>query len=141
MPLARYALYAQGVQIYVAPTYDSGPAWIGTLQHIAREGRCYVVGCGVPIRNADIPADFPERENFYPKSEDWINPGDSVVIAPSGEIIAGPMHEAKGLLYAEVEAERASTAKRALDVAGHYSRPDIFTLQVKRKPQVPIAYE
>jgi nitrilase len=141
MPLARYALYAQGVQIHVAPTYDSGPAWIGSLRHIAREGRCYVVGAGVPIQPADIPADFPERDALYPEAEEWINPGDSVVIAPGGEILAGPLHEAKGLLYANIEADKVGAAKRALDVAGHYSRPDIFTLQVNRKPQVPIAYE
>ena len=138
MPLARYALYAQGVEIYIAPTYDSGDAWIGTLQHIAREGRCWVVGSGNLIRGADIPADFPDRDRLYPNPEEWVNDGDSVVIAPGGEIIAGPLRREEGILFAEVDTARAITAKRALDVVGHYSRPDIFTLHIDTRPQSPL---
>ncbi len=141
MPLARYTLYSQGIEIYIAPTYDSGDGWIGTMQHIAREGRCWVIGSGVVLTNSDIPADFPEKENLYPKSEQWINPGDSAVIAPGGEIVAGPMRKEKGILYAEVDPARVGIAKRALDVAGHYARPDIFTLHVNTQPQSPIKFE
>lgn len=141
MPLARYALYAQGIEIYVAPTYDSGEGWIGSMQHIAREGRCWVICAGVALTRSDIPEDFPQRDTLYPEGNEWINPGDSLVVAPGGEIIAGPMHEEKGLLYAEVDASLSSRAKRALDVAGHYSRPDIFTLKVNRKSQSPIEFD
>ena len=141
MPLARYSLYAQGIEIYIAPTYDSGDGWIGTLQHIAREARCWVLSSGVIMANSDIPDDFPDRETLYPHSEDWINPGDSAVIAPGGEIVTGPMHQEKGVLYADVNPERAAVAKHALDVVGHYARPDIFTLHVNRQPQRPIAFE
>jgi nitrilase len=84
MPLARYALYSQGVEIYIAPTYDSGDGWIGTLQHIAREGRCWVVGCGNLMQGSDFPADFPDKSRLYPDAEEWVNPGDSVIIAPGG---------------------------------------------------------
>lgn len=66
MPLARYALYSQGIEIYIAPTYDSGEEWIGTMQHIAREGRCWVIGSGVALTYSDIPADFPDRESLFP---------------------------------------------------------------------------
>jgi len=90
MPLARYALYAQGIEVYIAPTYDSGDGWIGTLQHIAREGCCWVVGCGNLMKGSDIPDDFPEKSSLYPDSDEWVNPGDSIVIAPGGEIVAGP---------------------------------------------------
>ena len=138
MPLARYALYAQGVEIYIAPTYDSGGAWIGTLQHIAREGRCWVVGSGNLIKGSDIPADFPDKDRLYPDPEEWVNDGDSVVIAPGGEIIAGPLRREEGILFAEIDSSRAATAKRALDVAGHYSRPDIFTLHIDTRPQTPL---
>ena len=141
MPLARYALYSQGIEIYVAPTYDSGDGWIGTMQHIAREGRCWVICSGVVLTNSDIPADFPEKENLYPNSEEWINPGDSAIIAPGGEIVAGPMRKKKAILYAEVDPKHAGIAKRALDVAGHYARPDIFTLHVNTQPQRPIEFE
>jgi len=141
MPLARYALYSQGIEIYIAPTYDSGDDWIGTLQHIAREGRCWVAGSGVVLIRSDIPADFPEKETLYPDSEEWINPGDSVVIAPGGEIVAGPLRQEKGLLYADVDPGRVGIARRALDVAGHYARPDVFTLHVDTRPQSPIEFE
>ena len=140
MPLARYTLYSQGVEIYIAPTYDSGDGWIGTMQHIAREGRCWVICSGVALTNSDIPPDFPNRDNLYPASEEWINPGDSAVIAPGGEIVAGPMHREKGILYATVDTERASIAKRDLDITGHYARPDIFTLEVDTRAQSPISY-
>lgn len=138
MPLARYALYSQGIEIYIAPTYDSGDGWLGTLQHIAREGRCWVVGSGVVLSNSDIPGDFPERDRLYPTTEEWINPGDSCVIAPGGEITAGPMHQEKGILYAEIDTRRVGIRKRDLDIAGHYARPDIFTLHVDSRPQSPL---
>ena len=135
MPLARYALYAQGVEIYIAPTYDSGDGWIGTLQHIAREGCCWVVGCGNLMRASDLPDDFPEKETLYPDADEWVNPGDSVVIAPGGEIQAGPMNKESGIFYQELDIEKVRIAKRALDVTGHYSRPDIFQLQVNTQKQ------
>ena len=138
MPLARYALYSQGIEVYIAPTYDSGDAWVGTLQHIAREGRCWVVGSGTLIKAGDIPADFPDRARLYPDPDEWVNDGDSVVIAPGGEIVAGPLRKEEGILYSEIDAARAGTAKRALDVAGHYARPDIFKLHVNTTPQSPL---
>jgi nitrilase len=141
MPLARYALYAQGVEIYIAPTYDSGDGWIGSLQHIAREGCCWVVGCGCIMKGSDIPDDFPEKSSLYPDIEEWVNPGDSVVIAPGGEIMAGPMNKEVGILYHELDRERVSSAKRTLDVAGHYSRPDIFQLHVNTQAQSPCVFE
>jgi len=141
MPLARYALYSQGVEIYIAPTYDSGDGWIGTLQHIAREGCCWVVGCGNLMKGKDIPEDFPGKASLYPDTNEWVNPGDSIVIAPSGEIVAGPMREEEGILYCEIDREKVAIAKRALDVCGHYSRSDIFQLHVDTQPQSPVVFK
>ncbi|SFM21388.1 carbon-nitrogen hydrolase family protein [Marinobacter zhejiangensis] len=135
MPLARYALYAQGIEVYIAPTYDSGEGWIGTLQHIAREGRCWVLGCGVALERSDLPRDLPELQALYPQEETWINPGDSVVIAPGGEIVAGPLSNQKGYVTCEIDSSQAAAAKRALDITGHYSRPDLFTLEVDKRAQ------
>ncbi len=141
MPLARYALYSQGVEIYIAPTYDSGDDWIESLRHIAREGCCWVVGCGNLLKGSDFPEDFPEKDQLYPDADEWVNPGDSVVIAPGGEIIAGPMREQAGILYCDVDPEKVGIARRALDVAGHYSRPDIFQLHVDTRPQASIVFD
>jgi len=141
MPLARYTLYSQGIEVYLAPTYDSGDAWIRSMQHIAREGGCWVFSCGTAIHRDDIPADFPDRDRLYPDGEEWINPGDSVVVAPGGEIVAGPMHQEKGMLFYDIDLDQAAKSKRALDVAGHYARPDIFTLHVNTKPQTPTEFD
>jgi nitrilase len=141
MPLARYAMYAQGVDIYIAPTYDSGEGWTGTMQHIAREGCCWVISAGVALHTRDIPDDFPDRETLYPQGEEWINPGDSLVVAPGGKIVAGPLHEQQEILYADIDLEQVAISRRTFDVGGHYSRPDIFTLHVNTKPQVPIEFE
>ena len=141
MPLARFALYAQGVEIYIAPTYDSGDDWLGSLRHIAREGGCWVVGCGNALTVDDIPNDFPEKARLYPEPEEWINAGDSVVIAPGGEIIAGPLRKQQGILYADVDVNRVGIARRTFDVAGHYSRPDIFSLHVNTRAMKPVEFQ
>ena len=135
MPLARYSLYAQGLEIYIAPTYDSGEAWVGTMQHIAREAKCWVLSCGVALERKDLPKDFPKLDELYPIDEEWINPGGSLIVSPSGEIISGPLSKEKGYLSADIDVELAASSKRALDVAGHYARPDIFTLQVDKSRQ------
>ncbi len=140
MPLARYALYSQGLDIYIAPTYDNGDGWIGTLQHIAREGCCWVVGSGCVLRGTDLPHDLPDLAALYPDPEEWINPGDSVVIAPGGKIVAGPMRREVVILYAESDIERVGVARRSLDVVGHYARPDIFQLRVNTQRQTPTSF-
>jgi nitrilase len=140
MPLARFALYAQGCEVYVAPTWDAGSTWISTMRHIAAEGRCWVLGNGTAMRGKDIPADFPERSRLFPDQEDWFNPGDSVIVDPSGKVVAGPLHEQHGILYADCDPARASAGKRTLDIAGHYGRPDIFRLEVDREPRAPVDF-
>jgi nitrilase len=140
MPLARYSLYAQGVEIYVAPTYDTGDGWISTMRHIALEGRCWVLGSGTVLRGSDIPDDFPARTQLFPDPQEWINDGDSVVVSPQGRIVAGPLHKEAGILYADIDVALVAPARRALDVTGHYARPDIFELQVRRTPATAVRY-
>src|SRR5438105_6474754 len=133
MPLPRFALYAQGCEIYIAPTWAAGETWISSMCHIAAEGRCWVLGNGCAMRGKDIPSDFPKRAQIFSDLESWYNPGDSVIVDPRGNIVAGPLHERHGILYAECDPGVASAAKRTLDVAGHYGRPDIFRLEVNRE--------
>ncbi|MGZ4133388.1 MAG: carbon-nitrogen hydrolase family protein, partial [Actinomycetota bacterium] len=138
MPLARYSLYAQGVEVYVASTWDEGDGWLATMRHIALEGRCWVLGAGCSIQAKDVPEGFPSRERLYPDPEEWLNAGDSVIVAPDGEIVAGPLRREHGVLSADIDPARADAAHYTLDVAGHYQRPDVFTLHVDRsvRPQV-----
>jgi nitrilase len=140
MPLTRYAMYAQGVEIYIAPTYDSGDRWIATLQHIAREGGCWVVGSGAAFQARDLPDSVPGKAELYPNPDDWVNSGDSVVVAPGGKIAAGPMRKELGILYADIDLEQVGIARRSLDVVGHYSRPDIFQLHVNTTPLKPVVF-
>jgi nitrilase len=140
MPLARSALYAQGVQIYIAPTYDSGDRWLATMQHIAREGGCWVVGSGCALQGRDLADELLVTAALYPDADEWINPGDSVIVAPGGKIVAGPLREQFGMLFAEIDLERVGLAQRSLDVSGHYARPDIFRLQVNRRAFAPVEF-
>jgi nitrilase len=139
MPLARYALYAQGIEIYVAPTWDAGESWLATMRHIAKEAGCWVIGTATALQGSDIPADFPERDRLFDPQE-WINDGDAVVVKPTGAIAAGPLRREKGILYAEIDREAARRARRSMDVCGHYSRPDLFSLSVDRRPLNPVTF-
>jgi len=139
MPLARYALYAQGIEIYVAPTWDAGETWLATMRHIAKEAGCWVIGTATALQGSDIPADFPERDRLFDPQE-WINDGDAVVVKPTGAIAAGPLRREKGILYAEIDSEAARRARRSMDICGHYSRPDLFSLSVDRRPLNPVTF-
>jgi len=140
MPLARFALYAQNIDIYVAPTWDSGESWLATMQHIAREGGCWVIGCATALEEGDIPADVPFRDELFPAKGEWINPGDAVVYKPFGGVQAGPMHREKGLLMTDIDVAAARASRRKFDVSGHYARPDVFALNVNRAPQSPVSF-
>ncbi|RDE24055.1 carbon-nitrogen hydrolase family protein [Motiliproteus coralliicola] len=139
MPLARFALYAQNLDIYIAPTWDSGDVWLASMNHIAREGGCWVLSTATAMEGSDIPADFPSRETLFGDDE-WINPGDAVIIKPFGGIHSGPLHQQKSILYADIEVEAARRARKPLDVAGHYNRPDLFSLNIDRQPKPPVEF-
>jgi len=139
MPLARYALYAQDIDIYVAPTWDASDSWLATMRHIAKEAGCWVIGTATALQGSDLPKDFPERDRLFDPDE-WINDGNAVVVKPMGSIVAGPLSREKGILYAEIDKEEARRARRSLDVCGHYSRPDIFSFGVDRRPLQPAKF-
>ena len=135
MPLARAALYAQGVDVYLAPTWDNSEVWVPTLRHIAKEGRTYVIGITSCLRAADLPADLPGRAALYADADDWLSRGNSAIIGPEGEILAGPLIGQEGVLYAEIDVTRARTSRQQFDPVGHYNRPDIFRLCVDTSPR------
>lgn len=139
MPLARYALYTQNIDIYVAPTWDCGETWQASMNHIAREGGCWVVSTATALQGVDVPEAFPERDKLF-KNDEWVNSGDAIVVKPFGGIVAGPLHDEKGILYATIDPEAARGSRKSLDVAGHYGRPDIFHLEIDRRPMPPVTF-
>ena len=140
MPLARAALYAQNVEIYCAPTADDRENWLASMQHIGREASAFVIGVAPALEDSDIPADLPSRESISPTNGEWLVPGNGIICSPLGEVIAGPMRNEKGFLKADVDLEDVYSARRSFDVVGHYSRPDIFRLEVNRSPRSPVAF-
>jgi nitrilase len=139
MPLARFALYTQNIEIYVAPTWDCGETWQASMNHIAREGGCWVLSTATALQGGDIPEAFPDRDKLF-ENDEWINSGDATVVKPFGGIVAGPLHQEKGILYATIDPEAARSSRKALDVSGHYGRPDIFHLEIDRRSMPPVTF-
>ena len=123
MPLARTALYRQGVEIYLAPTADHRESWQHTMRHIACEGRCFVIGCNQILKKTYYP-DLP-GEDLSGYGE-IISRGGSVIVDPFGEIIEGPLWDTSGILTAELNPELIGKAKMDFDAVGHYARDDVF---------------
>ena len=138
MPLARFYLYAQGVDIWTAPTLAGGDGWVATMRHIARENRCYVIGANPCTHVDQIPAGFPHRDQVWTVADGdggWVEPGNSVIVGPDGELLAGPARHEETILLADVDLARVRAARRMLDPAGHYNRPDVFRLSVDTRPR------
>jgi nitrilase len=135
MPLARYAMCAWGAEVFLAPTWDRGEPWLSTLRHIAKEGRCFVIGCCTAMRKGDIPDRFAFKEQYLGSVGEWVNPGLSAIVDPDGKIVAGPAENEETILYTEVRRDLITGPRFQLDVAGHYARPDVFELKVHRNPR------
>ena len=132
MPLARMALYAQGVEVYLAPTADSREGWQATLRHIALEGRCFVVGCNQYVPEAAAPGVEGER----PRST--LSRGGSAVYGPLGACLVEPRYDTEAIVHVNIDLQEVAAAKFDFDVAGHYARPDVFAFAVNDAPQVPL---
>ena len=131
MPLARMAMYQQGVEIYLAPTADAREEWTTTMKQIALEGRCFVLGCNQYFTKSM----YSEKYQYLVEDEpEEICSGGSVIISPQGKIIEGPLFGEAGALIAELDLEDVIKAKLDFDVNGHYSRDDIFQFKVENQP-------
>lgn len=135
MPLARMSMYRQGVQIYIAPTADARESWIRSMQHIALEGRCFVLGCNQFFK----PQMYPPHLKQQLTDEDVANcRGGSLIVSPMGEILQGPLWDQNGMLIQEIDLDDITRAKLDFDPNAHYNRPDIFRFEI---PDQPPTYE
>lgn len=132
MPLARMSMYSKGVELYLAPTADSRDTWQATLRHIACEGRCFVLGCNQFVSKEMYPADLVGIEELANQPEILCRGGSSI-ISPLGDVLAGPLYNEEGILFAELDMADVARSKLDFDVVGHYARPDVFQLIVNEK--------
>jgi nitrilase len=123
MPLARWRVYQGGPQIWLAPTADDSEGWIVSMRHIAMEAGAFVVSVPQHIPSSAFPADFPLE---LPAGAEVFGRGGACVVSPTGEVIAGPLYDEEGIVYADCDLREALHAKRYFDVAGHYSRADVL---------------
>jgi nitrilase len=126
MPLARFALYQSGVEVYLAPTADDSEAWHDSIRHIAREARSFVLSSCVFARASSYPDDVPLADG-----DELVGRGGSAILGPDGNYLAGPLWDEEGVLYAELDPQRLYEARQRFDPAGHYNRPDVFSLQIR----------
>lgn len=137
MPLARTVMYSKGVEIYLAPTADARDTWQATLQHIACEGRCFVLGCNQFVTKEMYPPDLDLAEELVGQPS-VVCRGGSTIISPLGDVLAGPLYDQEGILLAELDMAQVVEARYDFDPVGHYSRPDVFQLLVNERPMPPI---
>jgi nitrilase len=137
MPLARMAMYAKGVDIYLAPTADARDSWQSTLRHIACEGRCFVLGCNQFVTKHMYPQQIRDSGELDDQP-DVICRGGSAIVSPMGEVLAEPLFGQEGMLVKEIDLAQVVRARYDFDVVGHYSRPDVFRLIVDEKPMEPV---
>ncbi|KAF2809991.1 putative nitrilase [Mytilinidion resinicola] len=147
MPAARMALYQQGIEIWIAPNADDLPSWIASMQHIAKEGRTFVISVNQFCKVADFPTDYPpftpEHHDRQPDGSAWtpdaiLNHGGSCVVGPLGTFLAEPLWDKEGIIYADLSRDTLIESRMDFDPVGSYSRPDIFSLHVNTKPGVNV---
>jgi nitrilase len=132
MPLARMAMYQQGVEIYIAPTADARENWTSTMKHIALEGRCFVLGCNQYMQKSMYPVEY--QHLVQDEIEDFCE-GGSIIVSPMGEVLAGPLFGKSEAVIAEIDSKDILKSKLDFDPIGHYARTDIFEFKVNKQPE------
>jgi nitrilase len=137
MPTLRMNFYAQGVEIWCAPTADARDVHLATMRHIAVEGRCFVLAANQVAQLKDLSHEFATA---FADPDEVVCRGASAIIDPFGEVLAGPLHDEEGLLVTDLELDDVTRGRYDFDAAGHYSRPDLFTLTVDTRPRNAVVW-
>ena len=138
MPLLRAAMYAKGIEIYCAPTADGRDTWLPTMQHIALEGRCFVLSANQFARRRDYPQSYSTL--FGDDPDTVLSRGGSCIVGPLGRVLAGPDFNGETILTAEIDRADIAGAKLDFDAVGHYARPDVFRLVVDEAARTPVEF-
>ena len=126
MPLARHALHTSGEDIHIAAWPQVKEMNLVASRHYAFEGRCYVIACGAVMKAIELPPELEPVESLKRNPDGFVLRGGSAIIAPDGAFVAGPVYDEETILTANLDFSRITEESLALDVTGHYSRPDIF---------------
>jgi nitrilase len=137
MPLLRTAMYSKGIQIYCAPTADDRDTWVSTMQHVALEGRCFVLSACQYLTRGDCPDDYDAIQGDDPNTV--LMRGGSCIVSPLGQLIAAPDFSGPGIITAELDLGDIARGKYDFDVTGHYARPDVFHLSVNERAMTPVS--
>jgi nitrilase len=135
MPLTRFAMHAKGEQVHVAAWPDADDVHQLASRHYAFEGRCYVLCVGSYATAHDLPDDFELAEAMRLAGDDELLVGGSGIIGPDGSWVAEPVAGREAIVYGEIDLGRIAEEQQALDAAGHYNRPDVFSLTVDERPR------
>jgi nitrilase len=139
MPMLRVAMYAQRIQVYCAPTADGRPTWAPSMQHVALEGRCFVLSTNQFCVRGDYPADYVS--DLPEETDAIVSRGGAVIVDPMGQILAGPVWDKEAIISAEIDLAVVTRALYDFDPVGHYSRPDVFSLRVDTRPKQAVVFE
>ena len=139
MPLYRTAMYAKGVQIWCAPTVDDRQRWASSMQHIALEGRTFVLSANQYATRGDYPSDY---DTTYGNDPDTVLiGGGSCIIDPHGRFLAEPDRSGETILTAELDLGEITRGSFDFDPVGHYARPDVFQLTVDEGKKDPVVFD
>ncbi len=133
MPLLRMAMYAQGIELYCAPTVDDRDTWLPTMRTIALEGRCFVLSACQYLTRGDCPPAYNAFQGDDPATV--LIRGGSCIVDPLGNVLVEPDFTGETIKLAELDRTAITRGKYDLDVVGHYARPDIFNLTVDTRPK------
>lgn len=140
MPLARTAMYAKGIDLFITPTADARDTWQATIQHIALEGRCFVLSSNQYATKSTYPDDLACYDELS-EQPDVLSRGGSAIVGPLGVYVTKPLWDQEGLLVADLPLEQILQSRYDFDVMGHYNRPDIFQLTVNEKKQSIVEFQ
>lgn len=138
MPLLRAAMYAQGIELYCAPTVDDRDTWFPTMRTIAVEGRCFVISACQYFSRASGPKGYAPIQGDDPRAV--IVRGGSCIVDPLGNVLVEPDFTGEIIRVAELDRRVIARGKYDLDVVGHYARPDIFRLSVDTRRKAAVEF-
>jgi nitrilase len=140
MPLARAAMHSRQELVHVAQWPTVKEMNQVACRQYAFEGQCFVIAAGSVLSRAQLPGGYDLLNEIPGGDGHLLMRGGSAIIAPDGSYLAGPLFDEAGILTAEIHPRLAIEGRLALDTCGHYSRPDVFCLEVNTEARIDTVF-